>query len=222
MAQLYRAWFRAKKDGRYIAGYKADTADDFGVELTDDPEQAVSMITDRTAAFEVEDRLFQALIRHPDPAGEPLNMATALDAFQVVRQFFEVATLPVSAGTEEGREITWVVDSAQVDLDKFGAEHQISRDDNRLVDLDEGDWAQLRFTVLQAQRYVDDLTGAYYPGMTVRHADEAVFWALPDEFMTWAEVVSQLDIFPCTVQFTKTPDGKPYAALQLPLAAEEE
>lgn len=214
MTQLYRAWFRAKKNGRYIAGYHIDSLEAFGLEETDDPEQAVSIITDRTARFEVETRLFQAFSRHPALDSAPLNMSTIVDVFQIVRQYCDCEVQPVPAGTEENREVTYVVGDARVDFDRFGAERQIARDDNRFVDLDEPDWANRRFTVLHAQRYVDGDSGAYYPGITVAGPDEAVFWALPDAFLEWAKVAAELNVFPCAVQFAQTKDGKPYAAIQ--------
>lgn len=222
MTQLYRAWFRAKKNGNYISGYKTDSLESFGLKETDDPEKAVSIITDRTAIIEVEARLFQAFSRHPDPSGLPLNLSTVIDAFQVVRQYCDIVTQAVAVGTEEGRDITYVVGDARVDFDRFGAERQISRDDNRMLDMAEPDWANRRFTVLAAGRYVDAESGAYYPGMTVAGADEAIFWALPDVFLDWAKVVGELDLFPCTVQFNQTKDGQPYAALQPRIAPMED
>ncbi|KRM54695.1 hypothetical protein [Lacticaseibacillus sharpeae] len=214
MTKLYRAWFRAKKSGNYIASYHIDSVEQFGLQETADPEQAVSIITDRTAPFEVEARLFQAFSRHPNTNGIPLDLSTIIDAFQIVRRYCDVEVQEVPAGTEEGREITYVVGDARVDFDRFGAERQIARDDNRILDMDEPDWANRRFMVLNAGRFVDGQSGAFYPGITVAGPDEAVFWALPDAFMDWAAVANELDAFPCSVQFAETEDGEPYAAIQ--------
>ncbi|WP_204123191.1 hypothetical protein [Lacticaseibacillus mingshuiensis] len=222
MTQLYRAWFRSKKDGRYLQSYKTDTMESFSVQLTDDPDEAVSLVTDITNDVQLETRLFQAVLRHPDRSSIPLFYSITIEAFQIVRHYFEIVTDKVDPDVIEGREVTYAVGDVLVDYDRFGAERQIARDNNRVFNLDEADWAKRQFTVLAAGHYVDSDTGQAYAGMTVAGPDQPTFWALPDELLEWSDLAYQMNNFPCVVEFGRLENGDGVGAMQLSIQLRED
>lgn len=215
---IRRVWLQQIKDDRYVIDYRYQVGQ-FNVSLTDDPQEALTLITDRSDD-EALLRLFQALTRHPHAGTDLLPFNDALTALELVRHFFRVVGRPATDEEIAGiPNATYVVDSAHYDLDAYGAEREICLDNNRIVDL-AGDPALRTFHVLQVGRYVDADTGQLYPGMTVSAPFQNIFWALPDVLAEWPDDMNSLAVLPCDVIFDQDENGELNIQIGKPAAAE--
>lgn len=202
-----RCWLRLKGTQRYIKNFVWRGLK-FGLNLTEDEDEAVSIVSDHDDMGEVKARLIQALMRRPSPDSTPLPYTEALDAYEIVRRQFELAGRKAKREELGWPNTTYAIGTARVDIDEFRAHRQISRDNNRWVDPD-ASLFERSFHVLGIGKFVDADTGKWFPGMTTAGPDSALFWAFPDDFPEWPEELLEAgDIYPCDFIFDRDDEGK--------------
>lgn len=202
----HRYWLTLKKNHRYVKNFVWQDLK-FGLSLTDDEDEAVSIVTDHEDLDEIKTRLYQALTRRPAPGSEPLPYTEAMDGFEVVRRHTDLVGREATRVELAYPNTTNAIGEARYDIDEFGADRQIARTNNRWVDPDLSLFER-SFHVLGTGRFVDADTGKWYPGMTAAGPDGPLFWAFPDDFPEWPEGFLEAgDIYPCEIIFDRDENG---------------
>lgn len=217
---LIRVWLQEREGKRYIKDYRYEYGS-FGVNLTADPEAAVTVVTDVDQGPQVMLRLFQALTRHPAQGSHPLSFHDALSAYELIRETYTIAGRNALPEEEALPNSTQVVGESHYDIDAFGAERQIEETANRIVDFN-GDYALRHFHMLDIGLFVDAETGRFYPGITVAGQPDNLFWALPDELAEWAVGVRERNLCPCDVTFAVDEDDQLHVSFANTPQQEEE
>ncbi|WP_461215727.1 hypothetical protein [Lacticaseibacillus sp. GG6-2] len=208
---LQRVWLIENNSGKFISGYQYD-AGSFGLVPTEDPDQAISLVTDHTRQEEFQVRLFQALTRHPATDSDIISFMDTVAAFELVRRACTLVSKDVDEDAQSLPNTTQLVGNAHYEIDAFGADQQLDKYDNRCVDLHD-DIAQREFRLLDARLCVDAGTGQWYPGITVAAGPEPFFWVLPDDYLGWVDEMQTRGDFPVDVLFTENEEGRPVARI---------
>ncbi|WP_262316597.1 hypothetical protein [Lacticaseibacillus parakribbianus] len=167
---LYVTNLRLQGDTRLIAGFQYRPLEQqVGLVLTADAARAITVVTDRPDQADQRVRLVQTLIRRPRPDSPVLPFEEVVRVAELVTRRCEVVSreLP-EAATEADRRLpntTQAIGEAYYDLDAWGADCQLSRNDNRFVSLT-GPVEARTLRVLSARLVVDAATGTRYPAIT--------------------------------------------------------
>lgn len=198
---LYRAWLQTvgEKNRRYLKNYNYNDFE-FGGALIDDQEAALSIVCERDDAQAMQ-LLFQALLRHPAANADLLPYQEIPAAYDSVRRHFKVIYRPLPDLHTLLPNTTYAVEDVCVDYDRFGASHQISRDNNREIGLEQVD---TMFRVFDADYFIDGDSGTWYPGIVTDSDAGPLFWSVPDELAPVIDNMMDRNTFPYTVQFALT------------------
>lgn len=203
--EVYRVRFRSAFDRQMIKGFKYQNYE-LKLELTSNSDEALTLITNKTDQQEIALDLYQAFTRSPVHDSKPIPYGEAIATYDLIQQNFELWITPCESEIGELINVTYGVDGVMIEIDQFGAERQIGKEDNWFFDVNNLTEDQTA-SVLSMGHYVDDVTGSLYPGMTTMWGDQTRFWRLPDGCFEWVTHLNNDEILPCKLTFARQENG---------------